>query len=87
MANQPAKPACDCLNWCGDDPWLNDGRAEPCQDKKDHDRRVREKAIERQRIMALANQLADSALKHGTVSVDGAVMDDIRTVMAKYIKP
>jgi hypothetical protein len=21
---------CDCLNFCGDDPWLNDGRAQPC---------------------------------------------------------
>lgn len=21
---------CDCLNQCGDDPWLNDGRATPC---------------------------------------------------------
>ena len=23
--------SCDCLNWCGDDPWLKDGRAEPCE--------------------------------------------------------
>jgi hypothetical protein len=22
---------CDCLNHCGDDPWLKDGRAKPCQ--------------------------------------------------------
>lgn len=21
---------CDCINWCGDDPWLRDGRATPC---------------------------------------------------------
>lgn len=21
---------CDCLNHCGDDPWLKDGRAQPC---------------------------------------------------------
>lgn len=21
---------CDCLNWCGDDPWLKDGRSTPC---------------------------------------------------------
>jgi len=26
-----AKPVkCDCLNWCGDDPWLEDGRAKKC---------------------------------------------------------
>jgi hypothetical protein len=22
---------CDCLNRCGDDPWLHDGRAEACE--------------------------------------------------------
>lgn len=22
---------CDCLNRCGDDPWLKDGRSEPCE--------------------------------------------------------
>lgn len=22
---------CDCLIYCGDDPWLNDGRVKPCK--------------------------------------------------------
>ena len=22
---------CDCLNDCGDDPWLKDGRSQPCK--------------------------------------------------------
>jgi len=22
---------CDCLNDCGDDPWLKDGRSTPCE--------------------------------------------------------
>lgn len=22
---------CDCLNRCGDDPWLKDGRSQPCK--------------------------------------------------------
>lgn len=22
---------CDCMNFCGDDPWLKDGRAMPCE--------------------------------------------------------
>ena len=22
---------CDCLNSCGDDPWLKDGRSQPCE--------------------------------------------------------
>ena len=38
--------SCDCLNRCGDDPWLKDGRSQPCQDLIDF--RVREhKSIER----------------------------------------
>lgn len=28
---------CDCLIYCGDDPWLKDGRAEPCAEKKKAD--------------------------------------------------
>jgi len=24
------KPSCDCLNTCGDDPRLQDGRVKPC---------------------------------------------------------
>ncbi|MBT9492860.1 MAG: hypothetical protein IV107_11050 [Paucibacter sp.] len=27
-ANGPDE--CDCLNWCGDDPWLKDGKSAPC---------------------------------------------------------
>ena len=23
--------SCDCLNTCGDDPWLKDGRVHPCK--------------------------------------------------------
>lgn len=30
---------CDCLNYCGDDPWLNDGRAEPCKSRKSREDR------------------------------------------------
>lgn len=25
---------CDCTVTCGDDPWIRDGRAEPCEDRK-----------------------------------------------------
>lgn len=27
--------ACDCLNWCGDDPWLANGKAERCDYHKE----------------------------------------------------
>jgi hypothetical protein len=26
-----SKVHCDCLNYCGDDPWLKDGRADYCE--------------------------------------------------------
>lgn len=79
-------PPCDCLNWCGDDPWLKDGRAEPCQERKDKERQERAQAAERQRLRALLDRLADSALQHGTVMVDGAVMDDLRSSLLPYIR-
>lgn len=28
------KVKCDCLNYCGDDPWLAQGKAEPCEARK-----------------------------------------------------
>ena len=28
---RPEPVRCDCLNHCGDDPWLKDGRAFKCQ--------------------------------------------------------
>jgi len=30
--------ACDCLNWCGDDPWLKDGRSMPCKQRAEYNR-------------------------------------------------
>lgn len=32
MTNAPHK--CDCLNYCGDDPWLANGKAEHCDNYK-----------------------------------------------------
>lgn len=26
-------PPCDCLNYCGDDPWITKGKARPCAHK------------------------------------------------------
>ncbi|TCS35835.1 hypothetical protein EDC30_109134 [Paucimonas lemoignei] len=30
MTNEKVPVVCDCINWCGDDPWLRDGRSKPC---------------------------------------------------------
>ena len=26
----PALPSCDCINTCGDDPWIKQRKARPC---------------------------------------------------------
>ena len=44
---------CDCLNTCGDDPWLEKGLAYPCESMK---KRLDEEARER-------DQRADHVLK------------------------
>lgn len=28
---------CDCTVFCGDDPWLKDGRSQPCDSLKRHE--------------------------------------------------
>lgn len=36
----PAKPQCDCINWCGDDARIYDGRVRPCaahQQQREHE--------------------------------------------------
>lgn len=40
---------CDCLNHCGDDPWLKDGRSEPCEQVRE---RQLQEAITAKRIEA-----------------------------------
>lgn len=38
QTKSPTAPApCDCLNWCGDDRWLRDGRATPCAARLKYD--------------------------------------------------
>lgn len=38
----PTPVPCDCLNYCGDDAWLLDGRATPCQHAIERDRKLAE---------------------------------------------
>lgn len=43
----PSRPdrKCDCLNWCGDDPGLHDGRADPCEDRIKSQQEAAERAL------------------------------------------
>jgi hypothetical protein len=44
---------CDCLNDCGDDPWLRDGRSQPC-DRLKKERAAAAKAKEDARQLKLS---------------------------------
>lgn len=48
-ALQPGWRQCDCLDHCGDDPALRDGRADPCQHYRDRARREAE-AVDMHRL-------------------------------------
>lgn len=49
---------CDCLNDCGDDPWLADGRSFPCQRRVDQQARERAFAAQSARVNAIIAQYA-----------------------------
>ena len=44
MRSRAVKVRCDCLNRCGDDPWIEQGKAMPCKTMRAY--LVRKKAIE-----------------------------------------
>lgn len=60
-------PRCDCLNVCGDDNWINDGRAEPCDTRKkwlaDQEQRRQDIALLATFVIRLRNKEAAAALK------------------------
>lgn len=60
-------PQCDCLNVCGDDNWLYDGRAEPCDNRKkwlaDQEQRRQDIAYLTTLAPRMRNKEAAAALK------------------------
>lgn len=56
-------PPCDCLIHCGDDPWLRDGRATPCDRMKARtaEQVAREKADSQARADVAALRLSLAA--------------------------
>jgi hypothetical protein len=51
---------CDCLNDCGDDPWLKDGRAAPCerlQQQRQREAIARRRAVNLEHASQLLEQL------------------------------
>jgi|GEM_PF-4710857 len=74
-----AKPTrCDCLNVCGDDPWLDDGRSMPC----DGLLRVRAAATERCRVRGVVCSLSAAAQANGQVVVSAEDMAAIQKLVS-----
>ncbi len=48
---------CDCLNYCGDDPWLKSGKAVPCERAQQQARDEQDRAEQRQADMTILNGL------------------------------
>jgi len=70
-----ALPSCDCLTYCGDDPAVRAGRAEPCEAVK---RRRREKA-ERLAIIAKLEAMAASAAE-----AEAVILNQAAQLIARY---
>jgi hypothetical protein len=52
---------CDCINDCGDDPWIAQGKCEPCKDYKElqaQRRREEDNALAYRKMVALATAVA-----------------------------
>lgn len=71
---------CDCINVCGDDPWLVDGRSTPC----DGQMRERAEKEKRDQIREMASQLTIQAQVDGQVVVSAEQMKAIRALMSNH---
>ena len=50
---------CDCLNDCGDDPWLYDGRSLPCNHKQEMIDLIKRRKEEQERLINNLQTLHD----------------------------
>lgn len=66
MRNPSDDVECDCLNWCGDDPWLAKGLAQPC-----------ERLVLQRRKAAIAAAQTEARVllhkRHGTTTIEDLV--------------
>jgi hypothetical protein len=77
-------PACDCLNYCGDDPWLKSGKSRYCQEYLAKQQKIAEniaiqldnkKCIARYKALRLLGRTtddeADKLVEHIAAEVNG----------------
>lgn len=72
-------PACDCLNFCGDDPWLASGKAEPCDAVKRRKRQREQDAAERLTVIEHLQAMAATATES-----NAAVLSQAAQLIARH---
>lgn len=86
MADTTTWRACDCLDRCGDDPAIGDGRADPCQRFRDRERRYAELSEIHRLQLELARHGALQVLENCVVCevsvIDSWAWIDIRHALA-----
>lgn len=75
----PAPARCDCLNWCGDDPWLHDGRSKPCDAALAREAKRAARAAQIASVSRLARDLVAMADECGTAVISA---EDMRAIAA-----
>lgn len=61
--------ACDCTVYCGDDPWLKDGRSEPCEHMLASIRKAAEERTRRKLLSECAARVLDHATDHDIITL------------------
>ena len=70
----PKRLKCDCLNECGDDPWLRDGRAEPCDRLKER----RAQKLQRDEDLVVLRGLADWVHDQDVKATLNRILEELR---------
>lgn len=70
IAQVVKKSPCDCLNVCGDDPWLASGRAKPCK--------VRQRAEKARKAAATRQARIKQALAASESFISGFEGDELQ---------
>jgi len=83
---QKENPPCDCLNWCGDDPRLQDGRAEWCQHERERQARETQRREYTDRLHALIDQLGATAQAQRLVTLEASLVAELQRLVQALVR-
>lgn len=64
------KVPCDCLNYCGDDPWLKEGKAEHCKQWKKRHSEEEEHKLFVGKVTSLIDSMIKDVDLHGLTTLN-----------------